>query len=247
MKILATDYDGTLRQQQRVDKADILAIKKWRKNDNIFGIVSGRSMESIISEIALHNFEVDFMIGNNGGVIYDLNKKHINTQFMNGDSALKIMEYLCSENAVKCFHTNDGYGRSRFEYPYNSENRSRTKQECRDNKVAQIVVSIQDIDELKKIAKYISEHFGDEVEPFMNIDCIDIVPKGVDKAIGLGKLIEYYQWNNEDVYTIGDSHNDLPMLLKYQGCAIKSGIEEVTSTISAKVESVGELIEQLLK
>ena len=42
MKILASDYDGTLRTGVLVDKKDRDAIVKFQKDGNHFGIVTGR-------------------------------------------------------------------------------------------------------------------------------------------------------------------------------------------------------------
>lgn len=51
MKILASDYDGTLRTEELVAEKDIEAIARFRKAGNLFGIVTGRSMESLQKEI----------------------------------------------------------------------------------------------------------------------------------------------------------------------------------------------------
>ena len=71
MKVLASDYDGTLRTEEIVDVNDVHAIQKFREKGNLFGLVTGRSMESIQKEIANNKIEFDFIVGNNGGVIYD--------------------------------------------------------------------------------------------------------------------------------------------------------------------------------
>ena len=71
MKILASDYDGTLRTEELVAEKDIEAIARFRKAGNLFGIVTGRSMESLQKEIERNGFTYDFIITNNGGVIYD--------------------------------------------------------------------------------------------------------------------------------------------------------------------------------
>ena len=50
MKILASDYDGTLRTEELVAEKDIEAIARFSKAGNLFGIVTGRSMESLQKE-----------------------------------------------------------------------------------------------------------------------------------------------------------------------------------------------------
>ena len=64
MKVLASDYDGTLRIAPYVSEEDKTAISAFRKAGNLFGIVTGRSIESLKKEIATNQFEVDFIITN---------------------------------------------------------------------------------------------------------------------------------------------------------------------------------------
>ena len=44
MKLLATDYDGTLKYQDHVTKEDRDAIIRWKEAGNLFVIDTGRSM-----------------------------------------------------------------------------------------------------------------------------------------------------------------------------------------------------------
>ena len=52
MKLLASDYDGTLRRPY-VKQSDIKAIKRFRAAGNVFGIITGRTLEMILPEIKL--------------------------------------------------------------------------------------------------------------------------------------------------------------------------------------------------
>ena len=70
MKILASDYDGTYRYEPKVTKEDLDAVKRWQKEGNLFVMVTGRSMESFTKEIEVNGFHCDYIIANNGGVIY---------------------------------------------------------------------------------------------------------------------------------------------------------------------------------
>ena len=45
MKLLATDYDGTLRYAQDVMPEDLKSIEEWKNKGNKFVIVTGRSKE----------------------------------------------------------------------------------------------------------------------------------------------------------------------------------------------------------
>lgn len=56
MKLLATDYDGTLRYAQDVMPEDLKSIEEWKNKGNKFVIVTGRSKESIDAQIKLFKF-----------------------------------------------------------------------------------------------------------------------------------------------------------------------------------------------
>ena len=45
MKIIASDYDGTINYQGRISNEDKEAIRKFRQAGNKFGIVTGRDAE----------------------------------------------------------------------------------------------------------------------------------------------------------------------------------------------------------
>ena len=70
MKIIATDYDGTLNHNGITDEKR-KAISKWRKSGNLFGAVSGRGIKSLLEVIQDKIFEYDFLIANNGAIIFD--------------------------------------------------------------------------------------------------------------------------------------------------------------------------------
>ena len=54
MKLLASDYDGTLRYGQDIMEEDIEALREWKNDGNLFVIVTGRSYESIDAQIQKH-------------------------------------------------------------------------------------------------------------------------------------------------------------------------------------------------
>ena len=91
MKILASDYDGTLRVNEKVESYDLDMIHKHRAAGNLFGLVTGRSMESIKAEIKGNGIEVDFVIANNGGVIYDKQFQKLRCIYMDTQAAQEII------------------------------------------------------------------------------------------------------------------------------------------------------------
>lgn len=73
MKMVVSDYDGTLFNGKQSLIDNIEAIDSFRKNCNLFVIATERSFPSIKKEINFYNIPYDYLICNNGSVIFDNN------------------------------------------------------------------------------------------------------------------------------------------------------------------------------
>ena len=71
MKLLASDYDGTLKYLDHVTQQDLNSIHRWKDAGNMFVMDTGRSMESILEEVGKYNIPADYYITNNGGMLFD--------------------------------------------------------------------------------------------------------------------------------------------------------------------------------
>ena len=71
MKILFSDYDGTLYTGEDSVAKNIEAIKTFRAADHKFVIATGRSLESIQRIFAEHPIPYDYLILNNGSLVTD--------------------------------------------------------------------------------------------------------------------------------------------------------------------------------
>lgn len=254
MKILASDYDGTLRTSEVLSNENIEAIHAFRSAGNAFGIVTGRSMESIRSEVEQYQIEFDFIVSNNGGVIYDENFQKIKESIMDFEKACSLMEYI---KTVRCaaFTINDGYRRCRVsvndlepDFKFQKMTTTLTFNEMMETKkVAQIVISLHDSEYAKKVADYINEEFYGYVTAYMNINCIDIVPFGVSKANGLRHVIDWKRYDRDAVYAIGDSYNDISMIEEFHGFCVAHAVADIKQYARFIVKDVHEAIMYLMK
>ena len=71
MKIIASDYDGTINYQGKVSDEDKAAIRRFRQAGNKFGIVTGRDAELSQWIRQENGFEIDFIISCTGAFIRD--------------------------------------------------------------------------------------------------------------------------------------------------------------------------------
>lgn len=96
--LVATDLDGTLlNNEKKVTPATREAMKQLKNHGILFGIASGRPVESgqiLVKDWGLES-DISFLIGMNGGVIYDMRTKE-KDQFhlMDGNLILEIMEHF---------------------------------------------------------------------------------------------------------------------------------------------------------
>ncbi|MFV0379916.1 MAG: HAD-IIB family hydrolase [Anaerorhabdus sp.] len=250
MKIIGSDYDGTLLIKDKVDEKCVEAIKLWQNKGNKFGIVTGRSSTSTKKEMISNNLNPDFIICNNGGVILDAKFNVLKLTLINPDVISSIIDLIktkeCSELSL-----NDGEYRDSIRLDDKRIIRNlmapikSVDQMIADKKVAQIVCGFKKQEDANNCAEVINSKFSEYVEAFENIGCVDIVPKGCDKAKGLSEVAELFNYPLEDVYAIGDSFNDIPMLKQFKSAALEHSVKEVQRHASTLVEDIYEFIEIL--
>lgn len=255
MKVLASDYDGTLRTAQLVDVEDVKAIQKFRAAGNVFGIVTGRSMESISMEIQRNALEFDFIVANNGGVIYDKDLQKLECIYMDFNKALDIIAYIKTLECVS-FVINDGYHRykilvdaNQIDHKYGDMPGVEDQEETilDRGKIAQLVISLNDTVLADEIAQYINTNFRGYALAYVNVNCVDIVPSGVSKAQGLYYMENHLDLAHDDIYAIGDSFNDLPMIEEFHGCAVEHARSAIKDRAAYVFKSVSNCIEALMK
>lgn len=254
MKILASDYDGTLRTGPVLSKDNIDAVHAFRQAGNAFGIVTGRSMESIRSEVERYALEFDFIVANNGGIIYDYGFQKIKESFMDFTKAMDLISYI---KTLRCasLSINNGYRRCRMAVDKNVEDHmfknlasTLSFEEIQtEQKIAQIVISLDDAAYAKEISDHINQVYDGYMSAYMNVNCIDIVPYGVSKGDGLRFIKDYKGYDENDVYAIGDSFNDISMIEEFHGFAVEHALEEIKQHAKYIVPEVCDAINELMK
>lgn len=254
MKLLASDYDGTLRYEPKVVKEDLEAVKRWQQAGNLFVVVTGRSMESFKQELSENDFRCDFIVLNNGGVIYDGMGNCLQVRYLDFDKAMEVIDYI---HTLPCasYVLNDGYHRHRVvidasqkDLKYGDMPQEKSEQAILEGgKISQIVISLNDEELAATIVRYINEQFSGHIQAYANRNCVDIVPLGVSKAEGLAYVAHYASVADEDVYAIGDSYNDLPMIEEFHGYSVAMAPQEVREHSEQVYLSVAACIEELLK
>lgn len=254
MKCLGVDYDGTLKRNGIVSERNLEAIKKFRNEGHLFGIVSGRSLESMLKEIKAIGLEIDFLVTNNGGVIAEVDGTLKEVSLIRFDAVLELIQYIRSIDCIS-YVLNDGVRRSKSVINVNVKDEKYGNMDTMLNeaeilnkgKVSQIVISLENNEHNHEYADYINQHFGEDVEAYPNINCVDIVCKGVSKAAGMRKVCNRLNIPYEEVAVAGDNYNDLSMLEAFEGYTFAECDDEIKAAANGIVDEVADVIELLME
>ena len=97
MKVLVTDFDGTLciTHSDEIDVAsNICALKRFKK-DNIIVLSTARKPESIMKYIKLYDIPCDYVISYMGALIWDCTaEKYIYRKYFSSEDATQILSMI---------------------------------------------------------------------------------------------------------------------------------------------------------
>ena len=107
---------------------------------------------------------------------------------------------------------------------------------------------------MEKILPILRERFGDRISVFRSDPCyIELMPKNIDKAHAIGKLLDKLGKSKEKVICVGDSYNDISMI-EYAGLGVAMGnaLKEVKDkadfvTDSNDEDGIVKVIEKFMK
>ena len=108
----------------------------------------------------------------------------------------------------------------------------------------QIGVKFGTFEQAEAAAEAMRKLYGDFLTPLQNGIFIDVVPKGVNKAEGMYRVMEFFGGKYEDVITVGDNINDTDMLREFRSYAMESGVESVKALADGIVSNVTEIFEK---
>lgn len=245
MKIIASDYDGTL-NHGGIDDKKREAIKRWRRAGNLFGLVSGRGADDLLEFPEKNNFECDFLLASSGAVILKTDGTILAESRCSGDLAKPLLKFILENGCVwasihtgfKCImdERDDECFEGKFTYetlpdiPYFN----------------QISTFQPDCEAAERLCNAIRERFGTCLNPLRNGACIDIVSAEMNKAQGLYKLLEITGAAYDDMITVGDNINDFHMIAEFRSYAMENAVQSIKDIADFETPGIAELIEKEL-
>lgn len=245
MRLIASDYDGTF-NRGGVDEAQQQAVRDWQAAGNLFGIVSGRSIDFLPPTLECDGVLCDFFIANNGAVITDGKGNVLIEHHASGELAIPLLQALfrlgCRSGGITtnfpctvyAAEPNPKPGRYTLEtvptIPY----------------FHQISTVLPTFEEAARVTAAIREEFGEYLNPLQNGICIDIVPAGINKAEGIRSFIALQGLREEDVIAVGDNVNDAAMIAAFHSYAVENAVDSIKAIATGITTDITSLIREEL-
>lgn len=253
MKIIGSDYDGTL-NHNGIDEIKRQAIEDWRRAGNVFALVSGRHVHSVRDLHVEQNFECDYFVGSNGAVILNANNEVVHADCCDMDMLVPLIKYLYELGCpVGLVHSVDFFD----VFPSEDSTRKLDRDNCLQFYTIDALPAIPyytqvstwrpTLEEAAEVSAKVREKFGAYFNPMQNGLNIDIVRADVNKAKGLYRLMEILGATYDDVITVGDNVNDYDMIKEFRSYAMESGVQSIKDLADFTIPGVAELIRKELE
>ena len=247
MKIIGSDYDGTL--THKLGTVTFEAISAWRRAGNLFGIVSGRPIsfrEDVLKEHPA--LELDFFVGYNGAVISDGEGNVIFEKRCTEVSATELTKHLL-ELGCPFVHVNSDEYYCVVDKEENRPSWVDPHDIITSDQLPMLPyfhqISTQFPDDEASAAAVtakLREKYGHILNPLQNGTCIDIPHVTVNKTQGLLRVAEHFGVPRENVIAVGDNVNDTDMIRDFYSYAMERGVDSIKKLADATTETVAELI-----
>lgn len=246
MRIIGSDYDGTL-NHNGIDDKKKKALENWRNEGNIFALISGRGPRNVLEIYNEKQFPCDYLIANNGAVIMKTDGTVISDIRCGGSLTVPLLKLL--------FEKGCPWGNIDNDFPCRVYADSNDCKDADDYTLEnmpevkyfnQISTFLPDFETAADVTAHIREKFGDKLNPLQNGVCIDIVRADMNKAKGLYILMEHLGAKYDDIIAVGDNINDSDMIREFKSYAMENGVDTIKELANYVTPGITELIEKEL-
>lgn len=228
MRLLATDYDNTLKTNIKNFKINLDAINKFMEQGNKFVIITGRSFEQIQPEIIKYNIKYDYLVCNNGLIIFDKNNKIVKCK-------------LLPINDINFIYTT----LSKFPNLKKIEAYTYTTTTTELNEILEFhgeFTNKSSATDYRNKLMYARKHlycYQDNNHIYISLN--------TNKANALMFIQKLEKMQKESIYTIGDDLNDLDMLLYFNGYKMLKSNNKLLFKGIPTIKDVHSLVKKISK
>lgn len=227
MKLLVSDYDGTFNEDNKLYKINknIDAVRRFMDNGNIFAFATGRCFNSIKEEIDKYRIPYNYLICNNGSVIFDNKDELLFRHTILLEAVIKTLTYLDKFGFIKSIELKDSYGNTTDNY----------------SDVCEIFCTLRLRNSLD--ARMVREEisFLNSIS-FMNMI---VFKDDIDKKDGIYVVSSIENIDDKDIFTIGDASNDIGMLTHFNGYKMPYSYPDVMFSKAKMITSVKSLVRKI--
>lgn len=239
-QIIFSDYDGTIYITEEDMDKNIEKIKEYRDMGGKFVIVTGRSKTSIKKVIEKYDIPYDYMISNNGAIIFDSKGNKLYEQTIKADISNKIIEYLKTKKNIEI-----SYYTEEDKIQYNNQELLKIRIKTTTNEIAKNIES--EINRLFEKDVMAHANFPSMYYDDLNFAIVDIISREAGKERTIRKLLEIIKIESNQAITIGDGRNDINMIKEYNGYSMETAEKEVKEVASKIFRNIADAIDYLKK
>ncbi len=258
IKHIFCDLDGTLYRDGIAEK-DKEAIRLAQENGIMFHIATGRVYSHTVSIIAEANVK-GYSICENGSFIYDNKGDCIYRGTLDDVQIKKIiklynsLDYIDKNDDIIYFKYNgkvilpvEGSSVGYFSKGYSVEN-DILEREKYNSSVGNIGILSNNHEKLERLVDDFKLYFGNEFDIYISgPTTMNIVPRGVSKFEAIKIVCKKVAASINEIMTIGDSPNDIPMLKNIKmSFAMADSKNDVKSKAGFETPSVADAIKMAI-
>lgn len=231
-KMLISDYDNTFYLNDNDIKNNIDKVKEFRSKNNIFVIATGRSYYDFNTKLNKYPIKFDYLIINQGATILDANGNIIKNYTI--DNVIK--DQLINE--IELYDQEEMFACSILE----------SRVSIKNNNITKIHKKYDTLEKARNVSKEINKKYQNDIITYLipSSNSIEIISSKTNKANAIQKIADLEKITKENIFTIGDSYNDIEMIANFNGYCMKNAQDEIKKISKKEYRSVSKLIEELL-
>lgn len=257
-RLIVTDLDSTIIFNRGVSPADREAMGRWRAAGNLLAVDTGKSIFATRGVLEPAGVRFDYGIVFTGAVLIDGDYQVLAARYLPDGVARAVAEDTADLPGVSTYATTITQ-----DYILSDNNgdvssilqvfEPMTAAQMGEHRFIGVPLRVTDDFLRERIEIEAAERWGAGIECHRNLEFLDIVPTGSSKGGGLaellaGPLAEIRASEGLEVWTIGDSYNDVSMhALADHPITLPWAPPEVSQACERVVGSMAELIDGLLR
>ncbi len=227
-KLLVSDFDNTFYNNNVDYLKNIEYVNKFVDKGNYFVIATGRHIGILLPAIKPFNIKYNYLICNDGGIIFDKNLKIIYQKDIPNEIIAPIAKIIDKNIGIGVWYIDTG--------TYITTNTN--------SNANGIIGKILNFNNAEELLNYITSNYK-EVHGYLSTGWINITEKTVTKQSVIELLSTSLKIDNQSIYTIGDNINDVSMSV-YNSYCMTNSVPELKAVCQKEYDAVYLLIQDIL-